>query len=138
MKNPRSIRSSEMKKAREEAERKRDEMIQKEKDEEKRFNASRYKKGVEKYSKEAVNTPPSSMLGKVSKFVRTNIGDPFERTFDPDKYVEGPDAGELRARREYLGYRKGGMVKKMSGSGSFRSVADGLARKGKTKGKTVR
>ena len=197
MRNPRSIRSSDMKKAREEAERERDEMIQKEKDEEKRFNASRYKQGVRTYSKEAVNTPPNSMLGKAAKFVRTKIGDPFERTFGPDKYAEGPDAGELRARREYLGYKKGGhvkeskammrkevsfmkkkgapksmikhemremadkagramkkrtpdtmgraMVKKMygggmsySGGGSASSRADGIASKGKTKGKIVK
>jgi hypothetical protein len=100
-----------MKKAREEAERERDEMVQREKDKEKRANAARYKEGVREYSKEAVNTPPSSMLGKASKFVRTKIGDPFERTFGPDKYAEGPDAGQLRARREYLGYKKGGMMK---------------------------
>ena len=171
MKNPRSARSREMKEAKEEADRKRDEMIQKEKDQEKAWNTSRYKKGVEKYSKEAINTPPDSSPGKMVKFLRTKIGDPFERNFDPDRYAEGPDAGELRARREYLGYKKGGMmkskmadkagramkrrsadtmgramVKKMAGGGMsysgggsvFRKAADGIASKGKTKGKMVK
>ncbi len=138
MKNPRSVRSSDMKKAREEADRKRDEIVQKEKDKEKAWNASRYKKGVEKYSKESVNTPVDSSAGKMMKLLRTKVVDPFERTFDPDKYVEGPDAGELRARKEYLGYRTGGVIKKMAGGGSFRGIADGIVSKGRTKGKMVR
>jgi hypothetical protein len=138
MKNPRSARSREMKEAKEEADRKRDEMIQKEKDLEKAWNTSRYKKGVEKYSKEAINTPPDSSPGKMVKFLRTKIGDPFERNFDPDRYAEGPDAGELRARREYLGYKKGGSVRKSSAARSSASRrADGIASRGKTRGKFV-
>ena len=37
---------------------------------------------------------------------------------------------------EMRGMKKG--VKKMSGGGSFRSAADGIAKKGKTKGKEVK
>jgi hypothetical protein len=36
-----------------------------------------------------------------------------------------------------MGMKKGGSVKKMAGGGSFRSSANGIAKKGKTKGKQV-
>ena len=137
MRNPRSIRSSDMKKAREEADLKRDEMIQKEKDREKAWNASRYKEGVKKYGQESVYDPPGSTGYKIMKFLRTNVGDRIE-SLDPDKYVEGPDAGERRARKEYLGYKKGGSVRKSSSTRSSASRrADGIASRGKTRGKFV-
>jgi hypothetical protein len=135
--NPRSVRSSEMKKAREEADRKRDEAIQKEKDLEKAWNTARYKQGVKDYSRESVSDPPGSAGYKIMKFLRTNIGDKIE-SLDPDKYVEGPDAGQRRARKEYLGYKKGGAVRKNSATRSSVSRrADGIASRGKTRGKFV-
>ena len=45
--------------------------------------------------------------------------------------IEGPEAANLRARKERLGYRKGGSVSSAS------KRADGIAVKGKTRGKFI-
>jgi hypothetical protein len=49
-----------------------------------------------------------------------------------------PMRGDMadKAGRAMPGMKKG--VKKMSGGGSFRSAADGVATKGKTKGKMIK
>ena len=97
----------------------------------------RYKKGTEKYGMESVNDPPGSVGYKIMKSLRQNIRDPIEDTLS-DVYetktpqgIEGPEAANLRARKERLGYRKGGSVSSAS------KRADGCATKGKTKGRFV-
>ena len=37
-----------------------------------------------------------------------------------------------------MGYKKGGMMKSKGNSGPYRKAADGIAKKGKTKGKEVK
>jgi len=49
---------------------------------------------------------------------------------------KGAPKSMIRHEEKEYGMKKG--VKKMSAGGSFRSVADGVASKGKTKGKMVR
>jgi hypothetical protein len=49
---------------------------------------------------------------------------------------KGAPKSMIRHEEKEYGMKKG--VKKMSAGGSFRSVADGIASKGKTKGKMVR
>ena len=99
---------------------------------------NRYKKGTKKYGMESVYDPPGSAGYKIMKFLRQNVRDPLEDTLSnvygtkTPEGVEGPEAAELRARKERLGYRKGGSVKS---SASRR--ADGIASKGKTRGKFV-
>jgi hypothetical protein len=44
----------------------------------------------------------------------------------------------MKKRYDDGGEAKGGKVKKMAAGGSFRRAADGVAKKGKTKGKQVR
>ena len=101
---------------------------------------SRYKKGTRSYAREALHSPPGSFGYKTMKFLRQNISDPLneklERLYGSPRTtpigVEGPEATDLRARRERLGYRKGGSVKS---SASRR--ADGIAQRGKTRGKFI-
>jgi len=98
---------------------------------------SRYKEGTRRYANEALYNPPGSLSYKALKFLRQNIRDPLENSLEglyggprtTPEGVEGPEAANLRARRERLGYRKGGSVKL---SASRR--ADGIAKKGKTRG----
>jgi len=49
---------------------------------------------------------------------------------------KGAPKSMIKHEEKEYGMKKG--VKKMSAGGSFRSVADGIASKGKTKGKMVR
>lgn len=99
----------------------------------------RYKKGTEKYGMESVYDPPGSVGYKIRKSLRQNVGDPLENALmsvyggprTTPVGVEGPDAAELRARKERLGYRKGGSVSSAS------KRADGCATKGKTRGKFI-
>jgi len=99
----------------------------------------RYKKGTEKYGMESVYDPPGSAGYKVMKSLRKNVRDPIENALmsvyggprTTPVGIEGPDAAELRARKERLGYRKGGSVSSAS------KRADGIAVKGKTRGKFI-
>lgn len=92
----------------------------------KEAGVSRYKKETRDYSNEAIYDPPGSAGYKFMKFLRQNIRDPIEDTLS-DVYgtkapegIEGPEAANLRARREQLGYKKGGRI-------------DGCAIRGKTR-----
>jgi len=99
----------------------------------KKAGVSRYKKETRNYANEALNNPPGSFPYKTLKFLRQNFRDPV-MAFDESLPVgvEGPEAANRRARREQLGYRKGGSVKS---SASRR--ADGIAQRGKTRGKFI-
>ena len=68
---------------------------------------------------------------KVEEFVTKNVTDPLDKLMSGNKdeeYVEG----YKKARKETLGYKRGGMVKS-----SASKRADGCAQRGKTRGKMV-
>jgi len=72
---------------------------------------------------------------KASKFVREKIGDPlsdFAGKVIPEGKPHTWEKADRAARKEVLGYKKGGSVKS-----SVSKRADGCAARGKTRGRMV-
>lgn len=83
-----------------------------------------YQAGLNQYGKQATG----SGTPKLDKFMREKMHDPLINMMGPSDY----DLGDRQARKDVLGYKKGGSTKS-----SASKRADGCAQRGKTKGKMV-
>ena len=72
-----------------------------------------------------------------------NVGDAVRsvgKFFGTNRMTSQDDTAQMQARKDVQGYKKGGKVKKMASGGKVSSAskrADGIAKKGKTRGKMV-
>jgi hypothetical protein len=86
----------------------------------------------------AMNKPTPDMVGRAMVPGMKKGGDTKAMMKKEVAFMKkkGAPKSMIRHEEKEYGMKKG--VKKMSGGGSFRSAADGVAHKGKTKGKMVR
>jgi hypothetical protein len=92
-----------------------------------------YNREVRKYEKELRLNPPGTLDYDLTKgFDR--MGDAVRsvgKTFGSNRMTSLDDDEQMKARQDVKGYKKGGAVKSAS------SRADGIAQRGKTKGRIV-
>jgi hypothetical protein len=89
---------------------------------------SEYEFGPQNIKRNLKNAPSDIMSGL--KTAGSAVGDYLGKTFT----LEGREQTE-KERKEKLGMKRGGSVKKMASGGSASKRADGIAQRGKTRGK---
>ncbi len=90
-----------------------------------------YNREVAKYEKELKLNPPGTVSGAMDKGL-DRMGDAVRavgKTFGSNRMTSLDDDEQMKARMDVKGYKKGGAVKSAS------SRADGIAQRGKTRGK---
>ena len=92
-----------------------------------------YNREVAKYEKELKLNPPGTVSGAMDKGL-DRMGDAVRavgKTVGSNQMTSLDDDEQMKARMDVKGYKKGGSVKSAS------SRADGIAQRGKTRGKIV-
>jgi hypothetical protein len=90
-----------------------------------------YNREVAKYEKELKLNPPGTVSGAMDKGL-DRMGDAVRavgKTLGSNQMTSLDDDEQMKARMDVKGYKKGGAVKSAS------SRADGIAQRGKTRGK---
>ena len=90
-----------------------------------------YNREVAKYEKELKLNPPGTVSGDMDKGL-DRMGDAVRavgKAFGSNRMTSLDDDEQMKARMDVKGYKKGGAVKSAS------SRADGIAQRGKTRGK---
>jgi len=95
-----------------------------------------YKSSVKDYERELMLDPPdTNPVGYAMRKFEDSVGDKARsvgKFFGTNQMTSRDDEAQMQARKDVKGYKKGGSVKS-----SASKRADGIATKGKTKGRMI-
>ena len=97
-----------------------------------------YDRAAKKYELERRANKPGTVNGAIDEFM-DGVGDKVRavgKFFGTNRMTSMDDEAQMQARKDVKGYKKGGMVKK-SKPKATKSRGDGIAQRGKTKGRMI-